>query len=94
MSCRCRHAWTPHHPAKSSSNVSGASAQVVVKGRLGLDRTADYLEELRAHSRSRAASVALLSPPPDTDPDDLDHLERVSAAPAGFRVGRTVIVGG
>ena len=50
----------------------------MVKGRLGLDRTADYLEELRAHSRSRAASVALLSPPPDTDPDDLDHLERVS----------------
>ena len=51
-----------------------------MKGRLGLDRTADFLEELRAHSRSRAASVALLSPPPDTDPDDLDHLERVRAS--------------
>ncbi len=54
-------------------------AQIVVKGRLGLDRAADYLEELRAHSRSRAVSVALLSPSPDTDPDDLDHLERVRA---------------
>ncbi len=57
----------------------GRLAQIVVKGRLGLDRAADYLEELRAHSRSRAVSVALLSPSPDTDPDDLDHLERVRA---------------
>ena len=62
------------------------AVQVVVKGRLGLDRTADYLEELRAHSRSRAASVVLLSPPPDTDPDDLDHLERVGPAAWGLRV--------
>ena len=62
------------------TSCSGRSAQIVVKGRLGLDRAADYLEELRAHSRSRAVSVALLSPSPDTDPDDLDHLERVRAA--------------
>ena len=59
--------------------------QIVVKGRLGLDRAADYLEELRAHSRSRAVSVALLSPSPDTDPDDLDHLERVRAYDATAR---------
>ena len=62
-----------------SDLTCGCRAQIVVKGRLGLDRAADYLEELRAHSRSRAVSVALLSPSPDTDPDDLDHLERVRA---------------
>lgn len=48
-----------------------------MKGRLALDKVADFLEELRGFSRSRALSVALLTPPDDTDLDDLANLQEV-----------------
>lgn len=48
-----------------------------MKGRLALDKVADYLEELRACSRSRALSVALLTAPADTDPDDITSQQEV-----------------
>lgn len=53
------------------------AAQLEVKGRLALDKVADFLEELRGFSRTRALSVALLSPPDDTDLDDLANLQEV-----------------
>ena len=60
--------------------------QLEVKGRLAVDKVAAFLEELRTHSRTRAASVALLAAPADTDPEDLANLQEARGSPV-FVIG-------